>query len=116
MPERPAHTASQVSFVVLPQGLMVPNPVTTTLADYLLPDADNVPTAEIYHVESPAPHNPLGVKGAGEGGTIPAAAAVVSAVEDALRPFGVQIDEAPILPERICELIDAARQNTQEAS
>ncbi|MAO56059.1 MAG: dehydrogenase [Rhodospirillaceae bacterium] len=92
------------------------NPVTTTLADYLLPDADNVPTAEIYHVESPAPHNPLGVKGAGEGGTIPAAAAVVSAVEDALRPFGIQIDEAPILPERICELIDAARQDTQEAS
>ena len=43
-------------------------------------------------------------------------AAVVSAVEDALRPFGVQIDEAPILPERICELIDAARQDTQEAS
>ncbi|WP_137388500.1 xanthine dehydrogenase family protein molybdopterin-binding subunit [Rhodoligotrophos defluvii] len=92
------------------------NPVTTSLADYLLPDADNVPEAEIYHVESPSPLNPLGVKGAGEGGTIPAAAAIVSAIEDALRPFGVRIDEAPILPERLCALIDdaAARQAKKE--
>ena len=48
------------------------------------------------------------MKGAGEGGTIPAAAAIVSAIEDARRPLGVRIDEAPILPERLCELIDQA--------
>jgi len=84
------------------------NPVTTSLADYMLPDAGIVPKVEIYHVESPSPLNPIGVKGAGEGGTIPAAAAIVSAIEDALKPFGVRIDEAPILPERLCELIDEA--------
>jgi carbon-monoxide dehydrogenase large subunit len=84
------------------------NPLTTSFADYLLPDAGVVPKAEIHHVESPSPLNPLGVKGAGEGGTIPAAAAIVSAIEDALRPFGVRIDEVPILPERLCELIDDA--------
>ncbi len=73
-----------------------------------MPDAGVVPKAEIHHVESPSPLNPIGVKGAGEGGTIPAAAAIVSAIEDALRPFGVRIDEVPILPERLCDLIDDA--------
>lgn len=65
-------------------------PLTTTFGDYLLPLASDVPKAEIVHLESPTPLNPLGVKGAGEGGTIPAAAAIVSAVEDALRPLDVQ--------------------------
>lgn len=86
------------------------NPLTVTLADYLLPDAGNVPEVEIVHMESPSPLNPLGVKGAGEGGTIPAPAAIISAVEDALRPFGVRILETPILPERLCALIDQAVQ------
>lgn len=85
------------------------NPLTTTLADYLLPDAGNVPEVEIVHMESPSPFNPLGVKGAGEGGTIPAAAAIISAVEDALRDFNnPRIRETPILPERLCALIDEA--------
>ena len=83
-------------------------PQTTTLAEYLLPTAPHVPDIDIVHMESPAPGNPLGVKGAGEGGTIPAPAAVVSAVEDALRPFGVRIAEVPITPERIVELIALA--------
>lgn len=91
------------------------NPLTITLADYLLPDAGNVPEVEIVHMESPSPLNPLGVKGAGEGGTIPAPAAIISAVEDALRSFGVRILETPILPERLCALIDqAARQRAAE--
>ena len=83
------------------------NPLTTSLADYLLPEAGNVPDCIITHMESPSPLNPLGVKGAGEGGTIPAPAAIIAAVEDALRPFGVRITETPILPERLCNLIDA---------
>jgi carbon-monoxide dehydrogenase large subunit len=87
-----------------PQG----QPLTMNLAEYLLPMAPNVPDVEIIHIESPSPNNPLGAKGAGEGGTIPAAAAIISAVEDALAPFGVRIAQAPILPQRICELIDAA--------
>jgi carbon-monoxide dehydrogenase large subunit len=83
-------------------------PVTTTLTDYLLPTAPDVPDVEIVHIESPCPHNPLGAKGAGEGGTIPAAAAIISAIESALAPFGVEISESPILPDRLCELIEVA--------
>jgi carbon-monoxide dehydrogenase large subunit len=85
-------------------------PITTTFADYLLPTATGVPTLEVHLKESPSPFNPLGVKGVGEGGTIPVAAAVIAAVEDALAPFGVRINEAPISPVRIVELIEAARQ------
>lgn len=82
------------------------NPLTTTFADYLLPTADLIPPISLIHLHSPTPLNPLGVKGAGEGGTIPVPAAVAAAVEDALRPFGVEIRESPITPERICELIE----------
>src|SRR5262247_25345 len=66
-------------------------PVTTTFADYLLPTAREVPRMETIYRQTPSPLNPLGVKGVGEVGTIPAAAAVISAVEDALRPFAVRI-------------------------
>ena len=80
-------------------------PVSTTLADYLLPTSTAVPTLEVRFKESPSPFNPLGVKGVGEGGTIPVAAAVASAVEDALTPFGVRIVDVPINPARLVELI-----------
>jgi aerobic carbon-monoxide dehydrogenase large subunit len=82
-------------------------PLTTTLADYLLPTATDVPDVEIIHIESPSPNNPLGAKGAGEGGTIPAATAIIAAIENALAPFSVAINEAPLLPDRLCELIEA---------
>src|SRR6185369_2792681 len=80
-------------------------PTTTNYADYLLPTAPEMPRIEIVHFESPSPLNPIGVKGAGEGGTIPAAACIIAAVEDALRPFNVRIAEHPVSPARICELI-----------
>ncbi|MEP9349451.1 xanthine dehydrogenase family protein molybdopterin-binding subunit [Xanthobacter sp. KR7-225] len=83
-------------------------PVTTTFADYLMPMATDVPTCRITHVESPSPLNPLGVKGAGEGGTIPAAAAIVAAIEDALSPYGIRFSETPLTPERIVEALTAA--------
>jgi carbon-monoxide dehydrogenase large subunit len=76
-------------------------PITTTFADYLLPTSTDVPTIEVLLHESPSPFNPLGAKGVGEGGTVPVAAAVASAIEDAL---GVHISEAPISPMRIVEL------------
>ena len=60
-----------------------------------------VPGAAIEHIETPNPLNPLGVKGAGEGGTIPAPAAIIAAIEDALSPFGVRFVEMPLTPERI---------------
>jgi carbon-monoxide dehydrogenase large subunit len=81
-------------------------PVTTTFADYLLPAATELPAFETLYKESPSPLNPLGVKGAGEVGTIPVTAAIVSAIENALTPFNVRINQTPIGPERVLELIE----------
>ena len=83
-------------------------PLTISFADYMLPMATDVPTCTIAHVETVNPHNPLGVKGAGEGGTIPAPAAIVAAIEDALSPFGVHFAETPLTPERIVAAMRAA--------
>lgn len=77
------------------------NPLTATFAEYLLPTAEMVPNVEILHLESPTPNNPLGVKGAGEGGTLPAAAVITAAIDDALSPFGVRFRNAPVLPHQI---------------
>jgi aerobic carbon-monoxide dehydrogenase large subunit len=83
-------------------------PLTTSFADYLLPLATDVPRINVGHMESPSPLNPLGVKG----GTLPATAAIIAAVENALSPFGVRINEAPISPMRIVELIRQAAPET----
>jgi carbon-monoxide dehydrogenase large subunit len=83
-------------------------PLTTTFADYLMPMANDVPACVIEHVVTPNPLNPLGVKGAGEGGTIPAPAAIVAAIEDALSPFGVHFAEMPLTPDRIVAALQAA--------
>jgi carbon-monoxide dehydrogenase large subunit len=84
-------------------------PTTTTFADYLLPTADGIPPIEIHHMESPTPLNPLGVKGAAESGTIGAPSAIIAAVEDALRPFGVEVSDLPLTPPRLLERVRAAR-------
>ncbi len=84
-------------------------PTTVSLADYLLPGACDVPDAELSHIETPSPLNPLGVKGAGEGGTIPAPAAIIAAIEDALAPFGVEIAQAPVTPMHLRALLAEAR-------
>jgi carbon-monoxide dehydrogenase large subunit len=76
-------------------------PQTSSYLDYALPSATEVPAAELFHVHSPSPLNPLGAKGAGEGGTIPAPAAIANAIEDALRPFGARITQLPITPPKI---------------
>jgi aerobic carbon-monoxide dehydrogenase large subunit len=83
-------------------------PLTVSFADYLLPTVDVVPPIEIHHMESPSPLNPLGVKGAAESGTIGAPAAIVSAIEDALRPLDVRIRELPVTPARLRTLIEQA--------
>jgi len=76
-------------------------PLTTNFADYLLPSAADVPAVKSVHLETPSPLNPLGVKGAGEGGTIPAAAVIVSAIENALSPLGVRFSDSPLTPDKI---------------
>jgi aerobic carbon-monoxide dehydrogenase large subunit len=84
-------------------------PLTTSFADYLLVTAPEVPKIEVHFLECPSPLNPLGVKGVGESGCVPAAGAIVSAIENALEPFGVTISEYPVTPARLFPLIDAAR-------
>lgn len=84
-------------------------PLTTSLAEYALPTSLDMPAlVQWHHTETPSPNNPLGVKGAGEGGTIPASAAIVSAIEDALSPWEVRFDESPVLPERVFRALQAA--------
>src|SRR5262249_34818995 len=82
------------------------NPLTTTLMDYLVPSAAEVPAIEYGHVETPSP-GPGGYKGVGEGGAIGAPPAVVNAVADALAPFGVTITRLPLGPSQILELLAA---------
>jgi carbon-monoxide dehydrogenase large subunit len=84
-------------------------PLTTTFGDYLIPNATEIPKVAITHIETPSPLNPLGVKGAGEGGTIPAPAAIAAAIENALEPFGVRIAETPIMPAGIVAALGQAR-------
>ena len=84
------------------------NPLTTTFAEYLLPTAELVPNVEILHLESPNPNNPLGVKGAGEGGTLPAAAVIAAAIDDALSSFGVRFKDAPIRPHQIVAAVNGS--------
>ena len=84
-------------------------PLTVTFADYLLPTSTEVPDIVTLYRETPTPINPLGAKGVGEVGTIPAAAAIISAVEDALQPFGVRIQQTPIPPRALFEMIEDAR-------
>ena len=81
-------------------------PLVTTFMDYLIPTAMEVPPIEIHHMESRCSLNPLGVKGVGEGGAIPAASALCGAVEDALAPFGASVRAHPLDPPAILAMIE----------
>ncbi|KJS11053.1 MAG: dehydrogenase [Hoeflea sp. BRH_c9] len=91
-------------------------PLTTTFQEYLMVTATEVPNLETIYCETLAPGNPIGAKGVGETGTIPAAAAIISAVENALAPFGVRISQTPVSPETLFKLINTARQASQPHS
>ena len=84
------------------------NILTTSLADYLVPTAMEIPDIEIVHLETISDATVTGAKGLGEGGAIGAPAAVINAVVDALQPFDIEIYEMPITPGRLRELIRAA--------
>jgi carbon-monoxide dehydrogenase large subunit len=92
------------------------NLLTTTLADYLVPSAADLPPFTIDRTETPATTNPLGVKGVGETGTIASTPAVVNAVVDALRPFGVQDVPMPCTPERVWRAVQSARGGEQASA
>lgn len=78
---------------------------------YHLPTAVDMQPVEAGHVETPSPLNPLGSKGAGESGIIPAQAAMVNAIEETLAHLGVRFYEFPLGLGRLWELIEAQRQD-----
>jgi aerobic carbon-monoxide dehydrogenase large subunit len=88
------------------------NIATATLADFLLPTAHEIPPFELQHIETPTDASITGAKGLGEGGAIGAPAAVLNAVNDALSPFGVSIDEIPATPQRIRAALRARDQGS----
>ena len=79
--------------------------------EYLLPLATDVPRVKIVHHETSSPLNPLGVKGAGEGGTVGALSAVMNAVNDALAAVGVRNLQMPATSDRVWRAIRDARGN-----
>jgi carbon-monoxide dehydrogenase large subunit len=86
------------------------NLLTSSLADYLVPSAAELPSFELGSTVTPTPVNALGVKGVGEAGTIGAAPAVMNAVLDALAPFGVTRLDMPASPQRVWDAIQAAKE------
>ena len=81
------------------------NILTGSLADYLVPTMAEIPDLEIHHLETVTDASITGVKGVGEGGAIGAPGAVLNAVVDALRPFGIEVFEMPITPQRLRQLL-----------
>jgi carbon-monoxide dehydrogenase large subunit len=80
-------------------------PLASTLADYMLPGATEVPVLRIEHMETKSPYTTFGQKGIGEGGAIGPPAAIANAVNDALRGFGVEITELPITPRLVLDAL-----------
>jgi carbon-monoxide dehydrogenase large subunit len=83
-------------------------PLATTFADYLLPGAPEIPEIKIGHMCTPTPHTEYGMKGMGEGGAISPPAAIANAIRDALKPFGAELNETPMTPQRVREAVVAA--------
>jgi carbon-monoxide dehydrogenase large subunit len=83
--------------------------VNGTMLDYFAPTAADLPPIELDHLETPSPVTPFGIRGIGETGTIPPAAAVANAICDALSPFGVEIARLPITPEAVWRALDGAK-------
>jgi carbon-monoxide dehydrogenase large subunit len=89
-----------------PQGQLL----SGSLMDYSLPRADNFPSIHAVVLEAhPSPNNPLGAKGAGEGGVIPVGGVISNAVAAALAPLGVQVRDLPLSPHRIWRMISKRR-------
>jgi carbon-monoxide dehydrogenase large subunit len=84
------------------------NVLTTTLADYLPPTVREIPSIELHHLATMSEATVTRAKGVGEGGTIGAPAAVINAINDALSPFGAEINEIPATPQRIRAALRAA--------
>ncbi len=89
--------------------------LTGNMLEYTMPRADDMVQIEHDHTVTPSPHNPLGIKGIGEAGTIASTAAVASAVMDALRPFGIVHLDMPFTAEKVWQAIQGAKKVGQAA-
>ncbi len=89
-------------------------PLASTFADYMMPGAGEAPRYRIAHTETPSPYTEFGIKGMGEGGTIPVPAAVGNAINDALRPVGGEIRQTPFTPRRVLEALHGANGGGRE--
>jgi len=87
--------------------------LTASLADYVIPTATEVPSMSTIHLETESPSTVGGFRGMGEGGTIGAPAAIANALADALAPFGIEILELPMTPERLFRLIEKVKAQAQ---
>lgn len=88
-------------------------PLASTLADYVMPGATEIPNIRIEHFETPSPHTEFGAKGMGEGGAIAPPAVIFGAVNDALRVLGAaELTQTPLTPRRMLEAIEKGRQNS----
>ena len=83
-------------------------PLAATFADYMMPGPTEIPNFRLEHMITPSPHTEHGIKGMGEGGTIPAPALIGNAFNDALGATGAEINQTPISPRRIRAAIMAA--------
>jgi len=92
------------------------NPLTSTLADYAMPSAAELPSFQTANTETPTPLNPLGAKGIGESGTIGSMPAVQNAVVDAVSHLGVRHIDMPCTAERVWRAIEDARAGNAEPS
>jgi carbon-monoxide dehydrogenase large subunit len=91
-------------------------PLASTMIDYLLPGATEVPDIRVLHMETPSPYTQFGIKGLGEGGAVGPPAAIVSAVNDALRPLGVEVYNLPLTPSSVLAAIDRSTAQTKAAA
>jgi carbon-monoxide dehydrogenase large subunit len=90
---------------------------TATMADYLMPTACECPHIRVVALEAcPSPNNPLGAKGAGEGGMIPVGGTICNAVAAALASLGVAPRELPLSPPRVWQMIEDARESLNKSS
>ena len=90
--------------------------LSSTLMDYTMPNAEQIPAFQAEFIETPSPVNPLGAKGVGESGTTAAPPTIVNAVLDALAPLGIHTIDMPLKPEKVWAKIEAARNGTLQES
>lgn len=89
-------------------------PLASTLLDYVLPGSMEIPSIRLIHMQTPSPNTEFGMKGIGEGGAIGPPAAILNAINDALRPLGAKLRECPATPRRVLAAIDAAAERRRE--